>query len=257
MWNNKEYPYLYETHLHTSQASACAHNTGYEMAAAAKEYGYTGMFVTDHAWGGNTCVDKSLPWDEWVKLFAEGYYDAKRFGYENDFDVFFGFEAAFNGTEFLIYGLSPEWLISHPQMHDASIEEQYRLVHKAGGLVIQAHPFRDESYIPHQRLFPHHVDGVEGLNATHSCHLSMSHNNTLYDDQAIVYGYANNLLFTAGSDVHTTQMFGGGVAFSHRLTSGQDYVRAILGKEKYIVTNGDRSYMADTLARDYDYVFLK
>lgn len=30
-----DYPYLYETHMHTRPGSACAHNSGAEMAAAA------------------------------------------------------------------------------------------------------------------------------------------------------------------------------------------------------------------------------
>ena len=40
--------YLYETHMHTSEASACAGSTGAQMARAYKEAGYTGIIVTDH-----------------------------------------------------------------------------------------------------------------------------------------------------------------------------------------------------------------
>lgn len=256
-WNNKEYPYLYETHLHTVQGSACAHNTGYEMAKAAYEYGYTGIIVTDHAWGGNTRVDRSLPWGEWVEQFAVGYYDAKRFSDSHDFDVFWGYEAGFDATEFLIYGVSPEWMIAHPELHDADVAEQYELIHGAGGMVIQAHPFRDENYIPHQRLFPHHVDGIEAINATHSSHLSMSHNNPLFDEEAVVYGHTYDFPVTAGSDSHTTNLFGGGMAFTHRLASIDDFIKAVLTRERYIVTNGDASYFSDTLAKEYDYSFLK
>ena len=57
----KEYPYLYETHLHTSQGSACAHNTGAQMARACKEHGYTGIFVTEPNSSRNTEVDMYLP----------------------------------------------------------------------------------------------------------------------------------------------------------------------------------------------------
>ena len=41
----KEYKYLYETHMHTNQASACGANTGREMAKAAKDYGYAGDYL--------------------------------------------------------------------------------------------------------------------------------------------------------------------------------------------------------------------
>ena len=52
----EQYPYLYETHLHTLEGSACAHCTAKEMVKACKAYGYTGIFVTDHNWGGSGMI---------------------------------------------------------------------------------------------------------------------------------------------------------------------------------------------------------
>ena len=75
-----EYPYLYETHFHTKVASACAKDTPEDMIQACKEYGYTGVIVTDHNWGGNTCIDKSLPWDEFVDQYCLSYERAKEEG---------------------------------------------------------------------------------------------------------------------------------------------------------------------------------
>lgn len=239
----KDYPYLYETHLHTSQSSACAWNTGYEMAKACHDAGYAGIIVTDHNWGGNTCTDRSLPWEEWVREFTKGYQDAKRYADEHeDFDVFFGYEAGFSGTEFLIYGISPQWLMEHPQIRDASLEDHLAMVRAAGGYVIHAHPFREEWYIPEIRLFPELVDAVEGINATHSCHLSTAHNKKEYDDRAVVYANAHDLPMTAGSDIHSVRLFGGGVAFKRRLASVEDYCKAIIGREDYVLTNGDEVY---------------
>lgn len=236
----KDYPYLYETHLHTNQSSACAWNTGYEMAKAAHEAGYAGIVVTDHNWGGNTGVDRSLPWKTWVQEFTKGYLDAKRYADEHDdFDVFFGYEAGFCGTEFLIYGITPEWLMEHPQIRTESIEEHHALVHAAGGTVIHAHPFREEWYIPEIRLFPELVDAVEGINATHSCHKSTAHNKTEYDDRAVEYANAHGLPMSAGSDIHSTNLFGGGVAFKRRITSIQDLCQALLTGEDCRLTNGD------------------
>ena len=238
----EEYPFLYETHLHTSQSSACAHNSGKEMAMAAKQYGYTGIVVTDHNWGGNTCIPKSLPWGEWVDEFAKGYYDARECGDKIDLDVFWGYEAGYNGTEFLIHGTTPEWLKAHPELRDATVEEQFEIVHNYGGIVVHAHPYREEYYIPEIRLFPKFVDAVEGVNATHSCHKSVSHNDPIYDDRAIAYANKENLPMTAGSDVHSTVMFGGGMAFKKRLKSSKELCEEILRGTDYILTNGDRYY---------------
>lgn len=237
-----KFPYLYETHLHTSQGSKCGAATGKEMAKAAKEYGYTGIFVTDHNWGGNCNVDASLPWSQWVHEFCRGYEDAREWGDVHDLQVFFGYEAGYQGTEFLIYGVDDQWLIAHPEIRDASIEEQYELIHNAGGMVIHAHPYREEWYIPEIRLFPQWVDGVEGINATHSHSQSGAHKDPMYDRRAVAYAQEHDFPMTAGSDIHNTNLFGGGICFRRKLESVQDYINAILGREEYILTNGEKYY---------------
>ncbi|MCI9428898.1 MAG: histidinol-phosphatase [Lachnospiraceae bacterium] len=235
----KEYPYLYETHLHTMEGSACAHCSGEEMAKACKAAGYTGIFVTDHNWGGNTAVNRRLPWKKFVEQFAKGYEKAKAVGERIGLDVFFGWESGYRATEFLIFGLSPAWMLAHPELWDASIEEQFALVHAGGGLVIHAHPFREEYYIPQIRLFPAHVDGVEGINATHSNSRSLSHNDRTFDDRAVAYAREHGLVMTAGSDIHTTRLLGGGMAFRRKLKDGEDFVSAVRNQEDYILTNGE------------------
>lgn len=238
----EDYPYLYETHLHTSESSACAWSTGEEMAKACKEAGYTGIIVTNHNWYGYNCIDSSLPWKEWVHAFCKGYEKAKECGDKIGLDVFFGYESNYQATEFLIYGVDEAWLIAHPQIKDCTIEEQYHLVKEAGGMVIHAHPYRKEDYIPSIRLFPEYVDGVEGINATHSSHLSKSHNDPVFDTQAVAYAREYNLPMTAGSDVHGILILGGGVAFKRRLKDIYDYCAAILNGEDYLLTNGDHWY---------------
>ncbi len=69
--------YLYETHCHTNEASACAVNSGPEMARAYKAGGYAGIMVTNHFWRGNNCIDPNLPWEEWVRAYCAGYRAAK------------------------------------------------------------------------------------------------------------------------------------------------------------------------------------
>lgn len=242
MQEYQEYPYKYETHLHTSEASKCAKANGEQMALAAKQEGYTGIIVTNHNWYGNSCLDSELPWEEWVEQFCTGYENAMRCGKEIGLDVFFGYEAGYCGTEFLIYGVDKAWLLSHPQIKDASVAQQYQLVHEAAGMVIQAHPYREEAYIPEIRLYPEYVDGMETVNATHSCHLSRNHNNPDYDVKALKFAKERNIRMTAGSDVHDTQMLGGGMAFKRRLHSIQDFCQAVLNREDYLLTNGDSWY---------------
>lgn len=238
----EDYPYLYETHLHTCQGSACGRKPGREMAKAARQHGYSGIFVTDHNWGGNCAVGRNADWETWVTEFCKGYEDAKAWGDENDFPVFFGYEAGFSGTEFLIYGIDKEWLLNTPGIRTATVEQQYKLVHEAGGMVIHAHPFREEDYIPMIRLFPEFVDGVEGINAAHSNFKTDREIRKVFDDRAIEYALKNRLPMTAGSDIHTVPMLGGGVAFKTPLKDAGDYIQRILNDEDYILTNGSEWY---------------
>ncbi len=238
---NKKYPYIYEPHLHTSEGSKCATSSGKEMADACFKAGYTGIFVTDHFFYGNTAVDRSLPWQDWVTEFCEGYESAKKEGDKLGLQVFFGWEATYDGTDFLIYGLSKEWLYEHPEIKDISIPEQYELVHKDGGMVIHAHPYRTDFYIPEIRLFPDYVDGVETVNASHSCILSNHHNNPDFDKKALIYAKENNLPQTAGSDLHSTSILYGGMAFSQKLQSSVDYIRAVRNREACLLLDGNET----------------
>lgn len=237
----KEFPYLYETHMHTEEASRCGKVSGAEMARAAKEYGYSGVFITDHHWGGNTRPDRELPWEEWVDEFCSGYEAAKRVGDEIGLSVFMGWEAGFRGTEFLIYGLDKAWMKAHPELRTVSVEEQYQLIREAGGMVIQAHPFREEPYIPEIRLFPEWVDGVEIINAQHS-NPGGNRPHPEYDRKAREYAAKYGLPGTAGSDMHRAELLGGGVAFKEKLNSVQDFIRKIKSGKGYVITDGVRWY---------------
>lgn len=219
----RDYPYRYETHLHTSQGSACGRCSGAEMARAYKDAGYTGIIVTDHFFYGNTAVDRSLPWEEWVEGYCKGYEDAKQEGDKIGLQVFFGWEASYEGTDFLIYGLDKAWLKAHPEIKDCSIEEQYALVKADGGMVIHAHPYRQADYIPKTRLFPDYVDGVEVVNS--------SHRDPDYNVKALAYAKEHDFPQTGGSDIHSTSLTYGGMAFKRPLKDIFDYQVAVLNRE--------------------------
>ena len=226
-----EKKYLYETHLHTNQGSACGSNTGREMAIAHKEAGYAGIIVTDHFFYGNTKPERRLPWQDWVHEFCSGYRDAKAISKEIDLDVFFGYESGYNGTEFLIYGMDEEWLMSHPEIKDATVEEQFKLIHEGGGVVFQAHPYREEPYIPEVRLFPKLVDGIEVFNGSNK----WTDGKDLFNERALVYAKEYDFPVTCGSDIHSINVIGSGVAFDRRLEDIQDFIKRVMNRECELV----------------------
>ncbi|MCR5302118.1 MAG: histidinol-phosphatase [Lachnospiraceae bacterium] len=239
------YPYMYETHCHSSESSACAVSTAVEMAKAHKDAGYTGMILTNHNWGGNTAVSREREWTDFLERFFEPYHKAKAWGDANDFQVFPGYEAGYDGTEFLIYGLDIEWMMAHPELKDATIEEQLDIVHSGGGIVVHAHPFREAFYIKEIRLYPKFIDGVEAVNATHSSPYSHNHTGD-FNKKAVKYAKGLGVFITGGSDTHSVDLFGGGMAFPTKLKDMDDFVKRLLSAkpEDYIVTDGRDTYDA-------------
>jgi predicted metal-dependent phosphoesterase TrpH len=220
--------YRYETHLHTSEASACARASGAEHVRYYKEAGYEGIIVTDHFFNGNCAVDRSLPWDKWVDLFCKGYENAKEEGERIGLSVFFGWEANFKGTEFLIYGLDKEWLKSHPDILSWSIEEQYKRVHEDGGFIVHAHPYRVRPYIKEVRLFPEYIDAVEVIN--------VGNQNDEFNKQAGEYARKYSLPVTAGTDAHGHENIHSGIAFNHKLEDINDYIKTVKSEEYELIT---------------------
>ena len=219
--------YIYETHLHTAGVSKCAVSKGADYIAPYKDMGYTGIIVTDHFYHGNSGLSKKLPWNEWVNEFCRGYEEAKEEGDKRGLDVFFGWEEAFDTCdEYLVYGLDKAWLLEHPEMRFWSRGEQYAAVKKAGGCVVQAHPFRERDYILRVILSTGCVDGIEAANGG---------NEESADALAFRYATKLNKPMTAGTDIHDAKLikyeYVFGVYLEKKLTGIADYVKAICNNE--------------------------
>lgn len=223
-------PYLYETHMHTAQASACGKSPGRDYIARYQDAGYAGIIITDHFFRGNCAIDRNLPWRERVHRFCQGYEDAREAGAKRSFPVFFGWEERFDGDEYLVYGLDEAWMAEHPEMERWTRLEQYEQVHAAGGCVVQAHPFRERGYIHTIVLSTGCVDAVEGIN---------SDNSPESNGMAIRYAQRLGLPITAGSDNHCADTMRpekmAGVIFAQPLKSIHDYVDAILRRTPFSV----------------------
>ncbi len=208
--------YRYETHIHTSQGSDCSQWDGASIVERLHELGYSGCFITDHFFNGNTAVDRSLPWDVKIHLFCQGYEAAKKKGDELGFQVFFGWEFAMHGTEFLTYGLDKQFLLDHPEIMEMPLDRYSDFIHQHGGFVVHAHPFREAGYIPMIRLYPHHVDGIEAVNCG---------NAPIFNERAKWYGESFGIPMTGGTDAHHLWGYhSGGIALDEKLSCAHDYL---------------------------------
>ncbi len=216
--------YKYETHLHTAEVSRCAKHSAEEFVRFYNERGYTGIFITDHFFNGNTTVPPDLPWVQRVDLFCRGYEHAAAEGAKTGLDVFFGWEYSYDWAHLLTYGLDREWLLAHPDLLEWPVLDYLDRVHADGGFIVHAHPFREKIQILH--LFPGRIDAVEVLNSGRS------------DDanrHALDYAESFRLPQTAGSDIHSTGMTRlSGVLSKRRFSSAADYPAAVIAGETEI-----------------------
>ena len=216
--------YLYETHMHTAEASACAVSGAAEQAAAYKRRGYAGIIVTDHFLNGPTTCPANWPWAQKMKRVVSGYAAAKQVGDRIGLDVFLGWEFTVKGSDFLTYGLGLDFLLAHPGLDKLSAAGYSALVRKCGGYLAQAHPYRDAWYLQNKYpVRPNLVDGIEVRNAAEP-----DRNNA----KALAFARQHNLPCQAGSDSHDANtLFFSGIKLKERAESVMDIVDAIRAGE--------------------------
>ena len=134
--------------------------------------------------------------------------------------VFCGVELTYGGTDFLVYGLDKAWFLAHPGIMSMEKSDELQFLIDNGAFVIQAHPFREDWYIDHIRLYPRHVHGVEIINAGRT---------ELENKMAMIYAENYDLLMTAGSDNHSAseQRKLAGMCFDHQLKDERDFIESI------------------------------
>ncbi|MBO4979965.1 MAG: PHP domain-containing protein [Clostridia bacterium] len=222
--------YKYELHLHTKEASACARASGAEMVDFYIQNGYQGMVVTDHFYHGNTAIDRDLPWEDFITEYCRGYESAKKAAEGRDFDVFFGIEEKFEfWDEYLVLGITPDFLRAHPELRDMRGKNFFEFMHASGAFIIQAHPYRERPYMRAQTVMlrPNDVDAIEAYN----CCNAPDCNRRGYE-----YAKSTGLPMTGGSDRHTADGdYFSGVAVPFRCHTVEALIEAIKARKAEVI----------------------
>ena len=204
--------HLWEMHFHTAETSPCGSVAAGEAVKAYRRQGYEGIVVTDH-YTRHWLMDQEGSWTGKVKSWLRGYDSARQAGEACGLAVLLGMELRLDGgsNEYLVYGITPEQLITLPELYRMSEKNLHAMARTYGWFVAQAHPCR-----PHMTIGSSaHLDGMEIYNGNKR---HQSHN-----DQAAAICREADLAGISGSDFHEWEdLARGGVDFQDPVASADD-----------------------------------
>ncbi len=175
-----------DIHVHTSEVSPCGVVTAKQTVSNYIMAGFDGIVITDHF--RKSFFDENNTIDDFLK----GYKIAKKEGEKSGLKVYLGAEIMLTEhphNEYLLYGIDEKFLYDNPLLYEKTLDEVLSIVHEYDGIVIQAHPFRNEFCVPRSE-----VDGYEVFNG-HFCHRN-------HNSKSLNLAKKMNKIMTAGSDAH-------------------------------------------------------
>ena len=181
---------LIDMHAHSSGISPCCRIPYSQTLQQALQYGMDGVVLTNHYQKSYT---RETGLDAFVEKYIAEYEAARKYGGEIGCRVFFGVEVTmerYPNVHMLLYGVGPEFLRANPGLFDCTQRELYELVKANGGLLIQAHPFRNGATVLDTAL----LDGVE-IN----CHPLYGKS---YSAELLQIARREGLMVTCGGDYH-------------------------------------------------------
>lgn len=136
--------YIVDMHVHTKETSACGEVAGADVVRSYKEAGYQGIMISDHYHKEFFDGLGSMEIHQKIERYLAGYRAAKREGEKLGVDVLLGIEFRNfeSDNDFLIIGMTEEFLHDYPETYLLPINQAVELFHRKGMLVIQAHPVR-------------------------------------------------------------------------------------------------------------------
>ncbi|ACL70750.1 PHP domain-containing protein [Halothermothrix orenii] len=204
-----------DMHVHTAETSRCGKVRAEQMVELYKEAGYNGVVITDHYKRGFFDNIESLGWEEQIKRYLTGYSTAFNRGRELGLKVFLGIELTFEESpnDFLVYGITPEFLINNPRLFTLTLKDFKTLVNDNDILVYQAHPFRPGL----NPVNPSLIDGIEVYNG------NPRHDS--YNDLAYQFAINNELKLISGSDFHQIEdVARGGIIIDGEINNERELV---------------------------------
>ncbi len=189
-------PYLTELHCHTGEVSDCAGATTEFIVNEYINAGYDSLTVTNHlsrfTFGGkHQKYTGDGSWDDKIDFYMNGIEVAKAAA-AGRINILWGVELRLNtdNNDYLIHGVDEAFLRSNPDILDIKVKELGERIRAVGGLLFQAHPFRNDMKI----VRPEYLDGIETFNG----HNTQKSRNEI----AVMWAEKFGLRELSGSDFH-------------------------------------------------------
>ncbi len=221
-----------ELHVHTSPVSRCAKVDAVSTAQHFIDEGYDTIVITNHL--SPVLIKKNLPCDpdDWkavVDYYLSDYYAAKEAS-KGKMNVLLGAEIRMheNNNDYLVYGVDEQFYYDIGNFFDKKIKDIAPLVQEAGGLLFQAHPFRNSITVTDPQI----LDGIEVYN------FSAGHDSR--NDIACMWAKKFGLIGICGQDYHIpSYLIGAGMLTDTEIKDNKQLVD-ILKSASYQLTDGNQ-----------------
>lgn len=212
--------YKIELHAHTAETSRCGLVTAAELVEKYSKAGYSTVVLTDHYYERFFKKFNQQNWAEKLAAYLSGYQAACQAADKINLNVLLGVEIRFidQKNEYLIYGLTVDFLRENPELHKKSLFELRKLLdHQLeSALIFQAHPYR-------KGMKPAAVELLDGLEVYNGNPRHNSHNH-----QALAFARDNDLKMISGSDFHQIEDLGrGGIITKNEIKTSKDLVKVL------------------------------
>lgn len=202
-----------DPHVHSNAISRCSHVSCEEIIDEKIKLGYDGVILTNH------CQEWYYPKEEhekYVEQVIADFLRGKAYADKKGFRFYLGLEVTLmlpNYSDWLLYGVTEEFLRKTPCLYLLSQEELFALCEESGVLLVQAHPYRQAPCDPNL------MHGVE-IN----CNDGDLEKIPLVEKFAAEHG----LLVTCGTDYHSwSRTYRGGIYIPKKCETAVDIAEYI------------------------------
>lgn len=204
-----------EMHCHSAPVSFCARAKAGYIVERYLEAGYTSLVSTNHIDMDTFRDMEDASWQDKVAYYVDGYRELTEAA-KGRLHILLGAEITLAGNDYLIYGLTEDFLRRVEYPHKLSgAAELSSVVRESGMMIFQAHPFRIGMTIQYPELF----DGIEIINFSSV---------PSYNELSQMWAKIHNLTGITGSDFHTSENTPrGGIMTDYPITDNETLLKTL------------------------------